>query len=61
MRKNEQRILVTGYNAENELAYLGNYFGTPTKFVKVLEAVKERNAHTVYAEGACLSLKKMSV
>lgn len=43
--------MVTGYNAENEIAYLGNYFGEPRSYVKVLEAVRGYNSDTVYAQG----------
>lgn len=46
-----QRILVVGYNAENELAYLGNYSGEPTRFIKVPEAVKSKNSNTAYVQG----------
>lgn len=48
---NAQRILVTGYNAENELAYLGNYNGTPREFCMVPQAVRACNADTVFAPG----------
>lgn len=54
LKRDGQKILVTGYNAENELAYLGNYNGVPTSYVKILDAVREYNADTVYAEGVHL-------
>lgn len=51
LKKNMQKILITGYNAENDLAYLGNYFGEPTGFVKITQAIKEKNSDTQYAQG----------
>lgn len=51
LRKNAQKILVTGYNAENEIAYLGNYFGEPRAYVKVPEGVRGYNRDTQYAQG----------
>lgn len=51
LKKNAQKILVTGYNAENIYAYLGNYFGDPKKYVKVLEGVQGYNRDTRYAQG----------
>lgn len=51
LQKDSRKILVLGYNAENDLAYLGNYFGEPARFVKVPEAVKKFNYDTDYAEG----------
>lgn len=58
LKKNTHKILVTGYNAENDLAYLGNYFGDPTSFVKVPEAVKTVNENTDYAQGYSYKLKE---
>lgn len=58
LKKNGQKILVLGYNAENDLAYLGNYYGTPTRFIRVTEAVCEQNSHTEYAEGYCYISRK---
>ncbi|HIR52150.1 MAG TPA: glycoside hydrolase family 3 C-terminal domain-containing protein [Candidatus Onthovicinus excrementipullorum] len=54
LKKNAQKILVTGYNAENEIAYLGNYFGEPSSYVKVFEAVREKNAQTQHVGGVLL-------
>ena len=51
LKSNGQRILVVGYNAENDLAYLGNYCGTPKEFCKVTQAVRERNNDTSYVQG----------
>lgn len=51
LKENDQKILAVGYNAENDLAYLGNYFGTPKRFCKVTEAVKEKNSDTSYVQG----------
>lgn len=58
IRKDEYKILVTGYNAENDLAYLGNYFGDPTSFVKVPQSVREMNKDTDYAQGYAYNLKQ---
>lgn len=55
--KNSQKILIVGYNAENDLAYLGNYCGTPKRFCKVAQAVKEKNADTSYVQGYSYNLK----
>ena len=54
LKKNAQKILVTGYNAENEIAYLGNYFGEPSSYVKVFEAVREKNEQTQHVGGVPL-------
>lgn len=54
----KQRILVVGYNAENDLAYLGNYFGTPKRYCKVTEAVGYFNHDTAYAQGYSYNLKE---
>lgn len=51
LKKNGQKILVAGYNAENDLAYLGNYFGEPREFIKILKAVKQKNSLCAYAQG----------
>ena len=42
---------MVGYNAENDLAYLGNYFGDPTSFLKIPQAIREIQPHTDYAQG----------
>lgn len=57
MKANEQKILVIGYNAENDLAYLGNYFGTPKRYCKVVEGVKNKNENTDYVQGYSYDLK----
>lgn len=54
LKANDNKILVTGYNAQNDLAYLGNYNGEPSSFVKVLDGVKKYNKDTVYTEGTHL-------
>ncbi len=54
LKPNAQKILITGYNAENDLAYLGNYFGEPQKFCKVPEAFREENKETDYTLGFSL-------
>lgn len=51
LAEHAQKILVVGWNAENDLAYLGNYCGDPTRFIKVPEAVREKNRETEYAQG----------
>lgn len=51
LKDNAQKILVTGYNADNKLAYLGNYFGDPSRFIMVAEAVKEYNEDTEFIRG----------
>lgn len=55
---NAQKILVVGYNAENELAYLGNYFGTPKRYCKMPEGVKNENENTEYVKGYSYNLKE---
>ncbi len=58
LKAGEQKILVVGYNAENDLAYLGNYCGTPKEFCKVTEAVKQENPDTDYVQGYSYNLKE---
>lgn len=58
LKPNAQRIIVVGYNAENDLAYLGNYYGTPKRYCKVPEAVKSKNSNTEYAQGYSYNLKE---
>lgn len=58
LKPNENKILVAGFNAENDLAFLGNYFGDPTKFVKVTEAVKEFNENTDYSKAYAYNTKE---
>ncbi|MGN1348566.1 MAG: glycoside hydrolase family 3 C-terminal domain-containing protein [Acutalibacteraceae bacterium] len=57
LRAGEQKILVIGYNAENDLAYLGNYCGTPKRFCKVTEAVRHENGNAEYVQGYSYNLK----
>lgn len=54
LKKNEQKILITGYNSDNELAYLGNYFGDPSSYVKIFDAVKKYNKDTKHTQGVHL-------
>lgn len=61
LKKNEHKILVTGYNADNDLAYLGNYFGEPTSFYKIPQAIKAVNTNTDYAVGYSYKSKENSV
>lgn len=58
IKKNKHKILIAGYNADNELAYLGNYFGEPTAFIKVTDAIKAVNKNTDYAVGYSYDSKK---
>lgn len=51
LRENAQKIFITGYNADNKLAYLGNYFGDPSHFVMVTDAVSEYNRETEFIKG----------
>ena len=54
LKESENRIFVTGYNAENDLAYLGNYNGEPTSYIKVTDAIKAYNKDTCYLQGTHL-------
>lgn len=47
LKENAQKILITGYNADNKLAYLGNYFGDPSHFVMVTDSVSKYNRETI--------------
>ncbi|MGN0485601.1 MAG: glycoside hydrolase family 3 C-terminal domain-containing protein [Acutalibacteraceae bacterium] len=58
LKAGEQKILIVGYNAENDLAYLGNYCGTPKEFCKVTRAVKQANGHADYVQGYSYNLKE---
>lgn len=51
LKENAQKILITGFNADNKLAYLGNYFGDPSHFVMVTEAVSQCNIDTEFIRG----------
>lgn len=51
LKENAQKILITGYNADNKLAYLGNYFGDPSHFIMVTDAVCEYNSETEFIRG----------
>ena len=51
LKENAQKILITGYNADNKLAYLGNYFGDPSHFVMVTDAVSKYNRETEFIRG----------
>ena len=51
LKENSQKIFITGYNADNELAYLGNYFGDPSHFVMVPLAVSQYNADRKFIKG----------
>ncbi|MGN1203126.1 MAG: glycoside hydrolase family 3 C-terminal domain-containing protein, partial [Eubacterium sp.] len=58
LKNNAQKILVIGYNAENDLAYLGNYCGTPKRFCKVTQAVQQENTEASYVQGYSYNLKE---
>lgn len=60
LKENAQKILITGYNADNKLAYLGNYFGDPSHFVMVTDAVCEYNSETEFIRGIHLFDSKKS-
>ena len=51
LKENAQKILITGFNADNKLAYLGNYFGDPSHFVMVTEAISQYNIDTEFIRG----------
>ncbi|MGN0532420.1 MAG: glycoside hydrolase family 3 C-terminal domain-containing protein [Eubacterium sp.] len=61
LKSNSQKILIVGYNAENDLAYLGNYCGTPKYFCKVTQAVQQRNTDTSYVQGYSYDLKENEI
>lgn len=48
LQENSQSIFITGFNADNELAYLGNYYGVPRKFVMVPEAISAYDKQTFF-------------
>jgi len=51
LSKTIKKIVVLGPNADNKIAILGNYNGTPSKVVSVLEGIKEKlgsNTEVVY-------------
>lgn len=54
LKENAQKILITGYNADNKLAYLGNYFGDPSHFVMVTDSVSQYNRETEFIRGVHL-------
>ena len=42
LAENKYKVGLVGYNATNELAYLGNYFGTPSSFINMADDLKNR-------------------
>jgi beta-glucosidase len=51
LNKKIKKIAVVGPNADNKIAVLGNYNGTPSKVVSLLEGIKEKlgnNVEVVY-------------
>lgn len=61
LRADAQKILIVGYNAENDLAYLGNYCGTPKRFCKVTQAVSLENGDTSYVQGYSYNHKENAI
>ncbi|HSK12435.1 MAG TPA: glycoside hydrolase family 3 C-terminal domain-containing protein [Phnomibacter sp.] len=54
LSKNIKRIAVIGPNANNKISVLGNYNGTPSRIVSVLDGLKEKlgpNVEVMYEEG----------
>lgn len=54
LRKNLKKIVVLGPNADNAIAILGNYNGTPSKAVTALEGIKRKlgnSVNVVYEKG----------
>ncbi len=54
LKKNLKKIAVVGPNADNSIAVLGNYNGTPSKVVNALEGIKNKvgsNVEVVYEKG----------
>ncbi len=47
LKKNLKTIAVIGPNADNKISVLGNYNGTPSKVVSVLEGIKEKLGSSV--------------
>ena len=47
IKKEVKRIAVIGPNADNDLILLGNYNGTPSKFVTPLQGIKNRSGNAV--------------
>jgi beta-glucosidase len=53
LRKNLKKIVVLGPNADNPIAILGNYNGTPSKLSTVLQGIKDKvgqNTQVVYEQ-----------
>jgi beta-glucosidase len=58
--KNLKRICVIGPNADNKDVLLGNYNGEPSRFVTILQGIKQRSPSSteiVYAQGCPLKAK----
>jgi beta-glucosidase len=47
LSKKIKKIAIVGPNADNKIAVLGNYNGTPSKVVSVLEGIKEKLGNNV--------------
>jgi beta-glucosidase len=57
LKENLGRVFITGFNASNKVAYLGNYNGEPTSFIMVPEGVALYNKDSVFLEGVHLYRK----
>jgi beta-glucosidase len=60
-REKARRILVVGANAASSRALIGNYTGRPSRFVTILDGIKQvagPNADVSYLPGAPLALKR---
>lgn len=56
-------IAVIGPNADSRIALLGNYFGTPSKHITILEGIRDKannDTRVYYAEGCHLHKDRMS-
>lgn len=61
LEKSSKKILIIGYNADNDLAYLGNYHGTPTSFEKLPDEIKKMYGNSEYIKGYSYSEKENRV
>jgi len=61
-KDNIKTIAVIGPNADSRDALIGNYVGTPSKYVTVLEGIREavnQDTRVIYAQGCHLYLDKV--
>ena len=59
LQKNRERIAVIGPNADNEPMMWGNYNGTPTHTVAILDGIKAKQKKLFYAKGCDLTYDKV--